>query len=583
MKKIITLVVTIYSLESFALTQLTIQGKSQTTPPPPQHNLIIHPMQNNLNLLDHMGNSPRAILEQLLSTNPIQIIETKPDKLHLIGGSPIEEFTFRYHETPICNTQVKATYTKDKSYLFMLGNIPEGITPEEDPPLFPSVQNAFDLTKNSLIAQNEINRESQIHLQQHTACYWYQNHELIPAQNLKFKVNGIIWIAYANATEIFDFYPLAFHVTGKAKIYTDNPKTGEIETSDIEVLGDGTLTNQFFASYPQGTETIATSAENTFFYEPDTIEFEQTSVYAHANQMLDYFLGLGYTWQGPKPLRLKTNFAGGNLNNAFYVPGEISDSTSPEIIIGDSDGKILTNLAVDADVIYHELGHHIIFKNITNTRNESLRLHEGLADFFTFAKTKNGCLGESICPENSTACVIKAQCLRAATDDLTFASTEYYRSEAHVQGQVVSGMLWDLKESGAIELGLLAQITFNSLDLLVSNSGYFHFIMALLYTDLDLANGEHACQIYDAAVARGFTSFLNGISCDNSGTWVKPAAGVIENPPTVEDDSESSSSKGGICGTLGGTTNTRLSLLLMLLAPLLVAIVGQRLRSRIRK
>ena len=83
-----------------------------------------------------------------------------------------------------------------------------------------------------------------------------------------------------------------------------------------------------------------------------------------------------------------------------------SDGTLPSIKIDDGDGLVLQNLITDGDVVSHELGHHIIFKTLTSTIGESLVLQEGLADAFAFFRTSNACLGESICPKNSSACIM---------------------------------------------------------------------------------------------------------------------------------------------------------------------------------
>ena len=74
---------------------------------------------------------------------------------------------------------------------------------------------------------------------------------------------------------------------------------------------------------------------------------------------------------------------GGSKNNALYVPKE-TETDAAKIMIGNGDGNILKNLPQDREVISHELGHHIIYHHITQTSGESLILHEGLADFFTF-------------------------------------------------------------------------------------------------------------------------------------------------------------------------------------------------------
>ena len=80
--------------------------------------------------------------------------------------------------------------------------------------------------------------------------------------------------------------------------------------------------------------------------------------------------------------------------------------------------------------------------SITRISGESLVLHEGLSDFFTFARTGNACLGESICPATSDFCYVPNQCLRTGDNDLALGDA-ISSPEPHMKSQFISG-LWDL-------------------------------------------------------------------------------------------------------------------------------------------
>ena len=147
--------------------------------------------------------------------------------------------------------------------------------------------------------------------------------------------------------------------------------------------------------------------------------------------------------------------------------------------------QVLDNLPKDTDVISHEYGHHVIYKSLKSTRGESLILHEGLADFFVFARTGDGCLGESICPSGSQICEVD-QCLRTADNSLVYGEGLYPHKPAHQKGQLISGYLWDLAQSNDVPLEDLERMVLRAIDLLVSDSGIEHFMLALYNADQEL-------------------------------------------------------------------------------------------------
>src|SRR5690606_2594621 len=151
--------------------------------------------------------------------------------------------------------------------------------------------------------------------------------------------------------------------------------------------------------------------------------------------------------------------------------------------VGDGDGEKLQNLPKDSDVVSHELGHHVIFQSLTSTKGESLVMHEGLADYFAFARTDDPCLGESICPAGSpVGCELESQCLRTA--DNTYVLNVDTKSEEHFKSQFISGMLWDLRDN-AVPAQDLDEMVIQATGMLLSNSGYHDLILTLMLADKD--------------------------------------------------------------------------------------------------
>jgi hypothetical protein len=357
--------------------------------------------------------------------------------------------------------------------------------------------------------------------------------------------------------------PLFFHgspqTQGLMKAFRQNPLDGELIDFSISLLNPSSLESEYFVTYPAVDGPKATSDDGTFLYEPSDPEFAEVSTFAHAHSMLSFFQEYGYEWGGPKPLVIETGRTiGGTLNNAVYQPGEAFDDGQPRIRIGRGDGILLQNLELDADVVSHEFGHHVVFTNLKSTRGESLVLHEGLADFFAFARTQDTCLGESICPAGSGACWVESQCLRKAIEDpaeLNYGDATYNSlSQAHLQSQVVSGMLWQIRE----EIGDVAMIklTLSAIGELLPDSGFRDFLLALFLADASLHEGVHACVMHSIMLQRGFAAQLSDIDCNlvqASSSHIPQLTGGQNAPQPSHSSSGGKGYNPLQCGVVGGS------------------------------
>jgi len=389
----------------------------------------------------------------------------------------------------------------------------------------------------------------------------------------------------ADTKEILKVQGLFFEVaTAKIQAYETNPVDDNVKIFDAEVNGSGFLTSTHFVTntnthvrnVSSGISRVF-SDQNQFLFDPLSNGFGESSVFIHATKTFDYFTGLGYEWTESNPVMLVLHAVfDGEKNNALYEPPVSSMGNQAIISVGDGDGKVLQHLPFDADVISHEFAHHVVYRTLKEVAGESLILHEGLADYFTFARTGNACLGESICPDGTTLCVVRPiegseqqSCLRSGELDVHYNDSRYRKYGFHTKGQMISGYLWRLRE----KLGdqVVTPVVFKALSYLVRDSGFRDFLISLLLADRDLNESANACTFHAAALDIALDSFLENVDCASQESWEKPTYDLNTSSSGTEGSGNDadSSNDGSSCGTLGSQNSGPLSVLLLFI-PLLI-------------
>jgi hypothetical protein len=529
-----------------------------------------------------------AVIRQHLVSPLVQLRITPVTPVFALSGTPTThtlDVRYTVGGIPLHGFQARAHALADGGVL-VIGNVPQIDAGEPAPAAdWPEVDLAAEHAISAVIDSGYADGEPRVTAQERV-LYVSGNH-LLPAWRLHVVSGPRPFDVVADAVEALAVERGFFDVDGSGKVYDQNIITGAPTVQTFKNMnGDNTLASEFVKVVVPENTAPAAGTDNVFDFEPGSESFVQTQAYSNASKHFAWFTNLGFQWYGPKPLEVRLHEKpGGRSNNALFVPGSATDGSLPSITIDDGDGIDLQNLATDGDVVSHEFGHHVIYSTLRSTDGESLVLHEGLADFFAFSRAGDACLGESICPAQSQACIVPAHCLRTAELDLKYNDDNWtkwagarYRL-GHLHGQIISGMLWDMRKAAVYQPDELSALVFKAVSLFTESAGFHEFLLALLAADSELYGNAHEAQIRAAAEARGIESFFDSTAAAGS-----PGGGATTPAEKKESKGNENPMRCGVVAGSGGPMSPfALPLLaLMLFAPLLVAARPALARVRAR-
>ena len=450
-----------------------------------------------------------------------QNVDINLDKTSYInrGGARHVNFKFSYKGVPFCEFGSRIHSLIDKTYVD--GKFPENIDlPDLLPPQI--THNESDMKR----ILDELKLDEKAENIEEAPCLYWDERSLVSALELNFTVKKYPYYALITKDDVLKVEGRFFDATtvsAQSKIYVKEPTASSnvtLKTFTLSGMSSGlSLCSARFKMNIPSSISLAFSTNSQFFFDTSDAKFKETSLFTNASEQADWFLSLGIlsAWPGPKiDLQMDgtNNFAN---NSSVYLP---KTSTAPTTIkIGSGDGVNLQNLYIDNDVVYHELGHHIVYQSMTTTSGESLVLHEGLADYFVFGHTGDPCLGRLICPSGGTLCY-SAQCLRTGQFPLNYGDSTL-PTQAHKQSQFISSMLWDLGNGNttngiqSIGVSTVNKLVLKAVDFLPASAQFVDFISSLMKADKSLNNSANCSKIQSAAYARGLQSKLvaAGVSC----------------------------------------------------------------------
>lgn len=435
---------------------------------------------------------------------------------------------------PLCHSHLKATKLRNGKIL-VLGNILDVSNVDlQDLYVYEPDLDLMDMKFRDYLHNNDFTLSSQVVSQE--SCLSIFENEFHMTQRFQFQIGKGLFEAmfFADQLHISEkTFHVAYDTTARVEVYPNRILDG-IQSTFFEI--DNMSDSGKLESKRLTMLNSPMSVGGDFSFDESSNEFAQASIFYWADKHLDFLESIGYVDYNNQPIQI-TYPDTSNSNNAAYRPK--SGSSNPQILIGvGSGGSGLVSLGLDEDVISHELGHHAIYEyinqGITST-SEATLLHEALSDFFVNERTGDGCIGESICPENSSVCFFKSQdpeessCLRHTAISFKYMDSAYNSiSSIHEKSQIVSAMLERFSKS--ITAGTAAELVYKSLALVPANSNIEAFLYAMFHVDLDEYEGLYRENIREAADFYGLQQFTKNIPTD-----VKESLPYIEEIEITQD------------------------------------------------
>lgn len=511
--------------------------------------------------------------------NSIVSLDQKHTPLNLSQKrAKIDKYQVTVAGLPLChNLELSASTSKNLTGTTILGRLPN-IQSNYIPEIITESELA-ETAKNSIeiYLYNFDNQQSIEHVGSQN-CWVVNSHGQIEQHiNIETSVNNLPYQFTVSAFgEVVEANQKFFDVDAQITSYLRGPQYlgGQLITNTVEVDGSGFLQNDLFRTDVDEEEaTKAQANDNVFNFDPNTEkdQFKESNIFQHINEHYTFLKALGYRLSTNAPIKIEIEEESGTTNNAYYL-----STTPPTIFIGNGDGSALRDLALDEDVVSHELGHHVVFASITSINGESLSLHEGLADFFAMAKTSNPFLGESVCPPGSTSCWSTNDSLDTSFDYLRTASNSLsvddIELDGHHRGQVISGLLWDLMIQHEVPEADVSALALKSIDYMVAESGFRDFLLSLFLADQNDFNSLYVQEICAEADQRGMSSYIEDLDCASGNPLANiplPEASSGLTTGTV-NNSRSSSGAAKACGVVSATSSASpVPTVLLILFPLL--------------
>lgn len=249
-------------------------------------------------------------------------------------------------------------------------------------------------------------------------------------------------------------------VEATALLYPMGPLQSKVAQVVLKrVSDDGWLLSNLFKITPQ-SGVLARAENNQFHYLQTDKRFEQVQVYFYLNQMTDWFLDK-FRFQLPFLLEVETSVGfPAKTNTAFYY--------NHKIRLGDGDGEVFVDMALDPSIVIHEAVHAVIqATSFLPYDGQGGSLNEGFADFFTASILKNPKLGE--------VSYKKANFKRTIENSLK--RTDVNGGLYHDSG-IISGLFWQISQEVGADVS--QQLAWNTLLRLNPGSSFDSFKEELL-------------------------------------------------------------------------------------------------------
>jgi hypothetical protein len=461
-----------------------------------------------------------------------------------VGAGALHDWRLFHKGLPVERVQIKEQREFGRS-VFAQGNVPRRLAAALNSPWpeNPMPSDAEDFALSEGAARDAVAWRLNFHPWRTTAAervYVADDEAFVPAfrvfvdesASLPGRGPGVPLSVLVDARtgEIIEQTALSFHVDGKALLYDENAVVNEesgrkdIVLPALQAPGDR-LKHGLFNVYncdqlDVSTNCVQSATGNAGDFRGIDFEskaYDEVVAYHAVTKSMGWYRKImalkpnpsaawGADYPGPRGnfgiapglsfnvyVRSRTKTPTGyTLDNAAYMPSSLGKGSQAKILIGTGweEGqpgqtqRKLRYLGRDTDVVMHEFGHHIVYRTLRDVSGQGGAIHEGTADYLTYAITGNNLLGESI--------VASGESLRAGNK--TGTVDPYVGAKPHVAGEFWSSTLWEVRKAmGPWKNGFYVfdKIVWESIDLLKQDANYYDFISALSRATEQFAKSEN--------------------------------------------------------------------------------------------
>ncbi len=313
----------------------------------------------------------------------------------------------------------------------------------------------------------------------------------LPTVHYEGTVSGPVKPFYSDDSDvIMNFFDERVYIDGSA-VYTDESGLWSVDISsgthtfETDLYGPWVNVNNEDYADANFTGSFSSSPYN-FTWTTDEAYIDESTVFYQVNFIHDFWKNtMGYDGMDYRmPANVKV---GDSYDNAYYSGADGS------INFG-SGGSYFYNLALHADVVYHEyvhgVTHHIYPGGMLPYTGQSGALDEAFSDYFPCSITDESEMGERLYRSSRSLSMRNCDNTNRYPDD--------YTDEVHHDAMIVTGALWEIRAD--IGADLTNEITHYARFGYPEN--YEDLLTEILIADDDdgdLGNGTpHAATIYEA-------------------------------------------------------------------------------------
>ncbi|MFN7905885.1 MAG: hypothetical protein ACK5P5_11950 [Pseudobdellovibrionaceae bacterium] len=241
---------------------------------------------------------------------------------------------------------------------------------------------------------------------QNYAAYFGKNLKLVKIQRLSSSMT--------NSDVVGSVFPLG-------------PMKSSIQTLPLKnMLSEKTLSGKMVRIQTK-SQNAATSESGQFVFDAEDERLTQVQVYFDISESFEWF-NKSFQFQYPRQLVVETSIGYPQKTSAaFYYNSKIS--------LGDGDGQVFKDMALDPSITKHESVHAVIdaLGGLIN-EEETASVNEGYADYFTAAQLNSPKMGE--------ASYLKGDAKRNLNNSLSLSDKN---GGTYHDSLILSGLLWEIR------------------------------------------------------------------------------------------------------------------------------------------